>query len=133
MIATGMVASFLTGNLTVAFILGVVFNAPLVFADWADAITGSPEWTQMVKHWGLPEQFRDFGRGMISLSATMYFCLVALVMLYLCLVLIGRRHWLGGRDGRSMLGHYLVRFRLPGGGGGVVGSWSSRRSISATT
>lgn len=110
MIATGMVASFLTGNLTVAFILGVVFNAPLVFADWADAITGTPEWTQMVKHWGLPDQFRDFGRGMISLSATMYFCLVALVMLYLCLVLIGRRHWLGGRDGRSMLGHYLLRF-----------------------
>ena len=110
MIATGMVASFLTGNLTVAFILGVVFNSPLVFADWADAITNSPEWTQLVKHWGLPDQFRDFGHGMISLSATMYFCLVSVVMLYLCLVLIGRRHWLGGRDGRSMLGHYLVRF-----------------------
>ena len=74
MLATGMVASFLTGNLTVAFILGVVFNAPLVFADLADAITGSPEWTLMVKHWGLPEQFRDFGRGVISLSSTMYFC-----------------------------------------------------------
>jgi ABC-2 type transport system permease protein len=110
MIATGMVASFLTGNLTVAFILGVVFNAPLVFADWADSITGSPEWTQLVKHWGFPEQFRDFGRGVIGLSSTLYFCLVAVVMLYLCLVLIGRRHWMGGRDGRSMLGHYLVRF-----------------------
>jgi ABC-2 type transport system permease protein len=110
MIATGMVASFLTGNLTVAFILGVVFNAPLVFADWADSVVGSQEWIQVVKHWGMPEQFRDFGRGMISLSATMYFCLVAVVMLYLCLVLIGRRHWMGGRDGRSMLGHYLVRF-----------------------
>ena len=109
MIATGMVASFLTGNLTVAYILGVVFNVPLVFADWADAITGSPEWSQAIKHWGLPEQFRDFGRGMIRLSGVLYFCLVAVVMLYLCLVLIGRRHWMGG-DGRSLLGHYLVRF-----------------------
>ena len=32
MLAIGMVASFLTGNLTVGFILGVLFNAPLVFA-----------------------------------------------------------------------------------------------------
>ncbi len=110
MLATGMVGSFLTGNLTVAFILGVAFNAPLVFADWADAITGSPEWTMAVKHWGLAEQFREFGRGVISLSSIFYFCLLTLVMLYLCLVLIGRRHWMGGRDGRSLLGHYLVRF-----------------------
>ena len=38
MLAIGMVASFLTGNLTVGFILGALFNAPLAFAgsmpDW---------------------------------------------------------------------------------------------------
>jgi len=33
-----MVASFLTGNLTVAFILGVAFNAPLVFLNVLDVI-----------------------------------------------------------------------------------------------
>lgn len=110
MIATGMVGSFLTGNLTVAFILGVAINAPLIFADWADSISSSREWTLAVKHWGIPDQFRDFGRGMISFSSIVYFCLLALVMLYLCLVLIGRRHWVGGRDGKSLLGHYLVRF-----------------------
>ncbi len=32
MIALGMVASFLTNNLTVGFILGALFNAPLAFA-----------------------------------------------------------------------------------------------------
>ena len=63
----------------------------------------------------------------------MYFCLIVVVMLYLCMVLIGRRHWMGGRDGRSMLGHYLLRFVVPGRGGGVARSWSSKRSISATT
>jgi ABC-2 type transport system permease protein len=109
MVATGMVASFLTSNLTVSFILGVVFNIPLVAADWADAFTGSPAWSLTVKHWGLAEQFRDFGRGVISLGSTIYFLMLVVVMLYLCMVLIGRRHWLGGRDGRSMFGHYLCR------------------------
>ena len=109
MLATGMVASFLTSNLTVSFILGVVFNIPLVAADWADAFTGSPAWSSTVKHWGLAEQFRDFGRGVISLGSTIYFMMLVVVMLYLCMVLIGRRHWLGGRDGHSLFGHYLCR------------------------
>ena len=109
MVATGMVASFLTSNLTVAFILGVVFNVPLVAADWADAFTGSPAWSLTVKHWGLAEQFRDFGRGVISLGSIIYFLMLVVVMLYLCLVLIGRRHWMGGRDGHSLFGHYLCR------------------------
>ncbi len=108
MLATGMVASFLTSNLTVAFILGMVFNAPLVAADLADVITGR-DWTLTVKHWSLAEQFRDFGRGVISLSSTMYFLAIVVVMLYLSMVLIGRRHWMGGRDGHSLFGHFLVR------------------------
>ena len=41
MIALGMVASFLTNNLTVGFILGALFNAPLAFAAKADTITGT--------------------------------------------------------------------------------------------
>ena len=28
---------------------------------------------------------------------------------YLSMILIGRRHWTGGEDGRSLLGHYIVR------------------------
>src|SRR4051812_9161739 len=43
MLAIGMVASFLTGNLTVGFVLGVLFNAPLVFAGAADTIM-PPAW-----------------------------------------------------------------------------------------
>src|SRR5687768_10198681 len=38
MLAIGMVASFLTNSLTVAFILALALNAPLVFAFWADSI-----------------------------------------------------------------------------------------------
>ena len=48
MLAVGMVASFLTSNLTVGFILGAVFNAPLVFAVNADVIVryhAGPAWS----------------------------------------------------------------------------------------
>src|SRR5690606_4988244 len=38
MLSIGMVASFLTSNLTVGFILGAAFNAPLAFAASADVI-----------------------------------------------------------------------------------------------
>jgi ABC-2 type transport system permease protein len=109
MLAIGMVASFLTNNLTVGFILGGLFNAPLVFAVYADTILPAnfrPHW---VSRWSFAERFDDFGRGVISLSAVSYFLLIVVLGIYLSMVLIGRRHWLGGRDGQSMLGHYIVR------------------------
>lgn len=108
MLAIGMAASFLTGNLTVGFVLGALFNAPLAFAENADVILPA-SWAMAVKNWSLEEQFRDFGRGVISLSAVVYFLSIVAAMLYLCMVLIGRRHWQGGRDGHSMGGHYLAR------------------------
>jgi ABC-2 type transport system permease protein len=109
MLAVGMVASFLTHILTVGFILGVAFNAPLVFAQWADTIAPTATLTQIISSWSIGRQFEDFGRGVISLSSVTYFVMVIVVGLYLCMLLIGRRHWVGGRDGDSMLVHYLVR------------------------
>ena len=38
MLALGMVASFLTSNLTIGFILGAVFNAPLVATMYAEGL-----------------------------------------------------------------------------------------------
>jgi ABC-2 type transport system permease protein len=109
MLSIGMVASFLTGNLTVGFILGALFNAPLAFLSSVDAIVKNPSLAAAIKRWSVAAQFHDFQRGVLSLSSVCYFVMITVVMLYLSVVLIGRRHWLGGRDGRSMLGHYVVR------------------------
>lgn len=109
MIAIGMVASFLTSNLTVSFILGALFNAPLAFLQFIDWFVPSGIWAQRLADWSFASRFRDFGRGVISLSSTFFFLSLILLGLYVSLILIGRRHWLGGRDGKSMLGHYLVR------------------------
>ena len=108
MLATGMVASFLTSNLTVGFILGVLFNAPLALADQAGTVMG-PRAASAVKAWSLAEHFSDFGRGVISLSSIAYFFGIVVVCLYLAMVLIGRRHWAGRRDGEGLGVHYLVR------------------------
>ncbi len=136
MIAIGMVASFLTNSLTVGFILGLIFNAPLVFAgemgteDWgvggtvgtaggANADSRGPiveglnhvlaALGNFVRAAGIGEQFRDFGRGLMTLSGVVFFLAIVVVCLYLSMVLIGRRHWASGRMGRTMAGHFLVR------------------------
>lgn len=144
MLAVGMAASFLTGNLTMAYVLGAVFNLPLVFASaevltvvvraiisipaavaaglnglllgisekWTllDGFTGQlrqavldvpPRVAMQVKDWGIPEQFAQFGRGVVSFAGLVYFAGIVAVMLYLCMVLIGRRHWRSGQLGTS--------------------------------
>ena len=109
MLAVGMVASFLTHNLTVAFVLGALFNVPLVVLVWADSLIKDSEIALAAKEWSVRERFMDFGRGVVSLSGVVYFLGFTAFMLYLCMVLIGRRHWLGGRDGHSLLGHFAIR------------------------
>ena len=108
MLSIGMVASFLTSNVTVGYILGAAFNAPLVFAVASDTILGE-ELARSVKQFSLSQQFADFSRGILSLSGLVYFAGIVAAMLYLSMILIGRRHWVRGRDWQVQSGHYLVR------------------------
>lgn len=108
MLSIGMVASFLTANLTVAFLLGLMLNAPLVFAVFADSIL--PQGLALVvKRWSFGEQFRDFSRGILSFAGVAYFAMIVAVMLYLSMILIARRHWVRGKDWVVMAGHFSVR------------------------
>ena len=95
MLAIGMVASFLTSNLTVAFVLGVAFNAPIALLSDSQ--------------WGISYNFLDFSRGIISISGIAFFVGVAIAMLYLCSILIGRRHWVGSAKGTSKITHFSIR------------------------
>ena len=109
MIAIGMVASFLTDNLTVGFILGTLFNMPLALFGVADWFVTNPAFAQTVRKWSALEQFRDFERGVISLGGVTYFIAIAAVMLYLSMILIGKRHWQAREEGSSLGWHYVVR------------------------
>ncbi|GIW93257.1 MAG: hypothetical protein KatS3mg110_1298 [Pirellulaceae bacterium] len=109
MLSLGMVASFLTRNLTVGFILGTVFNAPLVFLEFADAIIPSRRLALAIASWSITAKLDDFGRGVVSLSSITYFLAIVVAGLYLCMILIGSRHWWGGREGTRYIGHYAAR------------------------
>ena len=111
MISIGVVASFFANNITISFVLGALFNTPLVFLVWADTILGGWERQRVeaVEYWSISSQFADFGRGIISLSSIIYFLMIVVVMLYMSMVLIGRRHWFSGLHRWARTGHYIVR------------------------
>lgn len=109
MLSVGMVASFFTSNLTVGFILGALLNAPLALFGAADLLIKDSGLAQTIRQWSVAEQFADFERGVVSLSSVVYFLSITAVMLYVCMVLISKRHWAGREDGESKGGHYLLR------------------------
>ena len=111
MLAIGVVASFLTSNITIGFILGVLFNLPLVFFMAADVIFGTfgQQFVLSVKQWSIGQQFSDFGHGVLSLAGFAYFLMILVVMLYVSMVLIGRRHWFTGSRRWVQVCHYTVR------------------------
>ena len=109
MLAVGMIASFLTNNLTVGFILGALFNLPLVAAMWADTIIPTAGLALVVQMMSYFTASEEFSRGVVSLRSVVYFLFIVVIGIYVSMILIGRRHWSGGRDGSSLLGHYLAR------------------------
>ena len=72
-------------------------------------ILSDSTWISRLFEWSLLQRFEPFGRGLISLASIFYFLGIVVIGVYLSLILIGRRHWLGGRDGTSLVWHYLVR------------------------
>ena len=103
LIAVGMVASMLSSNVTVAFILGALFCAvPIFLGEMASPLPSSAQ--RAFEGWSIGSQFADFGTGVITLDGILYFIGLAVAMLYLNMVLLGRRHWAGGE---ASTGHWL--------------------------
>ncbi len=108
LIAVGMVASMLSSNVTVAFILGALFCAVPIFLE----AVGWPLWAaarRLFERWSIASQFRDFGTGVVTFEGILYFVGLAAAMLYLNMVLLGRRHWAGGEASRNRWLHSAVR------------------------
>src|SRR5262249_3868597 len=108
LLALGMFASLLTDNLTVAFILGAVLCSAPVFLRYAGAIlTGGSQ--RLAERLSFVDQFRDLSTGVVTVSSVVYFVSFALAMLYLNIVLLGRKRWPAGPRTIRLGRHYLVR------------------------
>jgi ABC-2 type transport system permease protein len=109
LIAVGMVASLLSSNVTVAFILGALFCAAPIFIGALGSPTGT-DLRRRLEGWSVPAMFHDFGAGVVPFSGVFYFVSLAAAMLYLNMLLLGRRHWAGGETGKGRGAHAAVRF-----------------------
>ena len=108
LIAVGMLASFLTGNATVAFIAGALFCAALVTAgDAVGAVL--PALERPADALGVFFHFDDFAKGIVSLTAILYFGAVTAFFLYLNVLLLSRRHWAPAAGGYPLWLHHAVR------------------------
>ena len=108
LIAIGMLASLLTQNATIAFIVGALFCAALIVTGTAaGAIVPGLERTldalSVIVH------FDDFAKGIISFSGLVYFISVGAFFLYLNVLVLSRRHWPARADGYPMWLHHSVR------------------------
>ncbi|MFZ5979263.1 MAG: Gldg family protein [Candidatus Zixiibacteriota bacterium] len=108
MLSVGMVASLLTANATIGFILGAVFCSFFILVNTAGWIV-SESLQDFLSNLSFYDAFGDFTRGVISLSGLLYFISISGVMLYLNVVIISRRHWPFKVDGYSLWLHHLVR------------------------
>lgn len=105
LLSAGMLASMLTANMTVAFILGIVICAVPVFIGQFGSMIGLGD---LLERFSLQEQFRDFGMGVVPLTALLYFAGFTGLMLYLNHTLMTRRHWQTHSE-TSMGMQYIVR------------------------
>ena len=108
MISVGMLASLLTANATIAFIVGALLCGVFVLiGPIAGGISNGLR--DLVSPLGVFDTFNDFSRGVVSFSGLFYFLSVSALMIYLNVLLISRRHWPVEADGYRMEIHHGTR------------------------
>lgn len=108
MLPIAMLASVLTSNTTIAFVLGTFVSAgPLALSQVASIFSASLG--KILSPFGIVVYFGDFTRGVISLSGVVYFVGVAVIFLYLSVLLLRRRHWQHQPSSLPMPAHASLR------------------------
>ena len=108
LLSAGMLASLFTENTTIAFILGALFCSFFVFLSSAGIILDS-EMASLLGPLGVYNAFINFARGVMSLAGVIYFLSITALMLYLNVIILGKRHWPLSAGGHRYWVHQLAR------------------------
>ena len=108
LLSVGMLASLLTANVTIAFVLGALFCSVLVYSSSAGVIVGQGL-ESLLRLVSIQSAFSEFSRGVISLHGLIYFLSIVALMLYLNVIILGRRHWPVESGQSNYLLHQLIR------------------------
>ena len=108
LVPVGMLASLVTANATVAFILGAVFCGAVIFLDSVVASI-SVEAGRLLAPLSVFSPFWDFSKGVLTLSGLAMFLSVAGLFLYLNTLIAGLRHWPRDPGGFPMWAHQAIR------------------------
>jgi ABC-2 type transport system permease protein len=97
-----MFASSLTKSATVAFVVGAILcSIPVLIGQYFRGFV-------VIERLGFDWNLRDFTLGLIPLSNVIYFLSLTVLMLYLNLIVISKRHWVSGQN-FSLGVQYFVR------------------------
>ena len=108
LISVGMLASLLTRNATIAFIIGALFcGALMLTTSGAGAFSVNLE--RLLRPFVMETHFQDFAKGILSLTAVFYFVAVTAFFLYLNVLVLSRRHWPNRADRYPLWAHHTVR------------------------
>lgn len=102
------IMSYVTSQLTVAYILGALVCVPLVALKWADALPVSDKLSSALKSFSIDSFFAPFGRGVVSLSGLVYFLSIPALAIYICVILLNRKTWLA-HNPKQRTFRYLFR------------------------
>ena len=112
LLGCGLLGSYLTSSATVGFVLGAVLAGIPILPRYIPQPGFVTAWTgneDLFSNLSIAEQLQPFGIGLIPLSGVIYFVSIIVVTLYINLILIGERHWRGGKKASSMGLQYMVR------------------------
>ena len=81
LLAVGMLASLLTANATIAFIMGAVFCSFFVYVSSTQWVI-SENIQDFLSPLGVFDYFKDLSRGVISFKSLLYFLSIAVLFIY---------------------------------------------------
>lgn len=108
LVSIGMLASLITRNATVAFVLGAAMCSFFIFVTSRQWVVNQ-SLQEALAPLGVFDYFGDFARGVISLSGILYFLSLSGLMIYFNVLILGRRHWSTHTGGSGFGRHQLVR------------------------